>query len=179
MRLYFFAVALSLLSLNSSAGWFGLGGDSWKEEVELQDGRRIIIKRSQTYGGRVEPGQGGTTKEHTISFDLPQSGQSVTWKSEYGPELGRTDFQVLALHMLADTPYLVVTPNLCLSYNKWGRPNPPYVIFKYDGHSWQRIAITELPREFQSINVVVNNSRQRDIHELSKRHGYVMLARIE
>jgi len=41
----------------------------------------------------------------------------------------------------------------CLSYNKWGRPNPPYVFFKYGGKDWQRIQIAELPVEFKTINV--------------------------
>jgi len=124
-------VLISLFCLNAWAGLFGFGGDSWKEEVLLHDGQKIIVKRSQTYGGRVEPGQGGTVKEHTISFEMPKSGRSLTWKSEYGQGLGRTNFNALALHIQGDTPYLVVEPNLCLSYNKWGRPNPPYVIFRY------------------------------------------------
>ncbi|UCV03383.1 hypothetical protein [Dechloromonas denitrificans] len=161
------------ISMNVQAGLFGFGGDSWKEEVLLHDGKKIIVKRSQTYGGRVEPGQGGTVKEHTISFDMPQSGRSLSWKSEYGDDLGRTNFNALALHILGDTPYLVVEPNLCLSYNKWGRPNPPYVIFKHEGRSWQRIGIAELPSEFRSVNLIVNDSRQREIDELSKQFGYV------
>lgn len=173
------ASVIASFSLNACAGLFGLGGDNWKEEVQLHDGRKIIIKRSQTYGGRVEPGQGGTTKEHTISFELPQSGRTVTWKSEYGPELGRTNFNALALHLQGDTPYLIVEPNLCLSYNKWGRPNPPYVIFRYDGHGWQRIELAELPAEFKRINLIVNDSRQRDIERASSQLGYVQAESVD
>lgn len=161
------------ISMNARAALFGFGGASWKEEVLLHDGQKIIITRSQTYGGRIEPGQGGTTKEHTISFDLPKSGRTVTWKSEYGEQLGRTNFNALALHILGDTPYLIVEPNLCLSYNKWGRPNPPYVVFKHDGRAWLRIALTELPVEFKRINLIVNDSRQRDIERASGKLGYV------
>lgn len=173
MRLTIVAAVLSLLALNAFAGWFGFGGDSWKEEVLLHDGQKIIVKRSQTYGGRVEPGQGGTTKEHSISFELPKSGRTVAWKSEYGSELGRTNFNALALHVQDDIPYMIVEPNLCLSYNKWGRPNPPYVIFKFDGRVWQRIGLAELPVEFKRINLIVNNSRQRDIERASNELGYV------
>jgi len=164
---------ISLFCLNACAGLFGFGGDSWKEEALLHDGQKIIVKRSQTYGGRVEPGQGGTVKEHTISFEMPKSGRSLTWKSEYGPELGRTNFNALALHIQGDTPYLVVEPNLCLSYNKWGRPNPPYVIFKHDGQAWQRIELAEFPAEFKRINLIVNDSRQRDIRRASSELDYV------
>lgn len=173
------SLILSLgMAMNAEAGLFGFGGDSWKEEVLLHDGQKLIVKRSQTYGGRVEPGQSGTVKEHTISFEMPKSGKSLSWKSEYGEELGRTNFNLLALHILGDVPYLVVEPNLCYSFNKWGRPNPPYVIFKHDGQAWQRIGLAELPNEFDSINLILNDSRQRDIERLSSKLGYVTAASI-
>ena len=54
------------------------------------------------------------------------------------------------------TPYIVASPNFCLSYNKWGRHNPPYVVFKHDGSQWQRIVIESLPPEFKTINVVLS-----------------------
>jgi hypothetical protein len=140
-------------SMSACAGFLGLGGDSWEEEVLLHDGSKIIIERSQNYGGRHEIGQALPIKEHTISFTLPSSDQKLTWTSEYGEDTGRTNFNLLALHVLNGTPYLVVESNLCLSYNKWGRPNPPYVIFKHDGKEWLRIPITELPTEFKTVNL--------------------------
>src|ERR1022692_3793360 len=111
----------------------------WKEEVLLHDGQKIIVSRSQSYGGQHEIGQPSPIKTHTISFLLPNSNTTITWTSEYGEELGRTNFNLLAVHVLNGTPYIVASPNLCLSYNKWGRPNPPYVFFKNDGKDWQRI----------------------------------------
>ena len=126
---------------------------SWKEEALLHDGSKIIAERSQSYGGRHEIGQPSPIKEHTLSFTLPGSNKTITWTSEYGEALGRTNFNLLALHILNGTPYLVVEPNLCLSYNKWGRPNPPYVIFKHDGKDWQRIPLAELPVEFKTVNI--------------------------
>lgn len=119
------------VSLNACAGLFGFGGDSWKEEVLLHDGQKMIVERSQSYGGRSEPGQSGPIKEHTIRFMLPGASQAISWTSEFGEDLGRTNFNLLAVHVLNGTPYVVAEPNLCLSYNKWGRPNPPYVFFKY------------------------------------------------
>ncbi len=141
--------------LKAEAGLFGLGGDSWQEEVLLHDGSKMIITRSQTYGGRREIGQPSPIKEHTVTFTLAGSNKILTWTSEYGADLGRTNFHVLAVHILNGTPYIVTEPNLCLSYNKWGRPNPPYVFFKYDGTAWQRIPLEEFPVEFKSINVAL------------------------
>lgn len=139
----------------ANAALFGVDGDSWKEEILLHDGQKIIVKRSQTYGGRSEVGQSTPIKEHTIEFTLPGSNKSIRWVSEYGEDLGRTNFNLLAVHLLNSTPYVVVEPNLCLSYNKWGRPNPPYVIFKYEGSTWKRISMEAFPVEFKTVNVVL------------------------
>jgi hypothetical protein len=163
-----------LLMLGASlSACAGLGGTSWKEQVLLNDGSKIIVRRSQSYGGRHEIGQSIPVSEHTISFDLPGSGKKLSWTSEFGEDIGRTNFNLLALHILNGTAYLVAEPNLCLSYNKWGRPNPPYVIFRNDGREWQRIPISELPAEFKSINLIVNNGRTKDIEWASAKLGYV------
>lgn len=146
---------------------------TWKEEVLLHDGQKIIVKRSQSYGGRHEPSKDAPVKEHTITFTLPGSDKTRSWTSEYGEELGRANFNLLALHLLNGTPYLVVEPNLCLSYNKWGRPNPPYVFFKYDGLTWQRIPLSALPAEFKDNNLIINNRREEDIEKLASKLGYV------
>lgn len=151
--------------LSVKAGLFGLGGDSWKEEVLLHDGQKIIVQRTQSYGGRSEPGQSGPIKEHTIRFTLPGASQTVTWTSDYGEDLGRTNFNLMAVHVLDGTPYVVAEPNLCLSYNKWGRPNPPYVFFKYEANVWQRIPLEQLPAEFKTINVA-HNTLGRDAQDL-------------
>jgi hypothetical protein len=168
------AVILAMgASMNANAGLFGLGGTSWKEEVLLHDGSKIIVKRSQTYRGRHEIGQSTPVGEHTIRFELPTTGKQIEWTSEYGEDLGRTNFNLLALHILGGVPYLVVEPNLCLAYNKHGRPNPPYVIFKHDGKGWQRIQLSVLPTEFKTINLIVNNGREEDIEKAAKPLGHV------
>jgi len=150
-------------SMSAEAGLFGFGGTSWKEEVLLHDGQKIIVKRSQSYGGRHEIGQTPPIKEQDITFTLPGSSKTISWKSEYGEDIGRSNFKMLALHILNGTPYIVAVPNLCLSYNKWGRPNPPYVFFKHDGQAWQRIQLSEFPAEFKEINLVINTKGEEKI----------------
>ncbi len=130
--------------------------DSWKEEALLHDGSKVIVSRTQDFGGRHELGQSPPIKEQTISFVLPNTRKQITFKNDYGEDIGRANFMLLALHILNGTPYLVTAPNLCLSYNKWGRPNPPYVVFKHDANTWQRISLEELPAEFKDINLVIN-----------------------
>ena len=147
---------LAFTGMNAHA-FLGFGNSaSWKEEVLLHDGRKIVVERSQTHGGRHEVGQPAPVKEHTITFTLPGSKKVVVWKNEFSPEIGKSNFYELALHILNDTPYVVASPHGCLAYNKWGRPNPPYVFFKYDGNTWQCIPLAEFPAEFKNINLAIS-----------------------
>ena len=149
-------IAMVVTSINA-CGYFGLFGEaSWKEEVLLHDGSKIIVARWQKRGGGHEIGQKADVKEHTITFTLPGTKKVIKWKDEYSKEIKRSNFTLVALHVLNSTPYIITTPRLCLSYNKWGRPNPPYVIFKYENNVWKRIDIAELPVEFKNINLVIN-----------------------
>lgn len=151
-----FLVLILMGIVPNAYAFLGLGDSaSWKEEVQMHDGSKIIVKRSLSYGGRHEVGQSAPIREQTIKFDLQVSGKTVSWTSEYSEDIGRANFNLLAVHILHDTPFIVAEPNLCLSYNKWGRPNPPYVIFKYDGSTWQRIPMDEFPVEFKTINVAL------------------------
>lgn len=129
---------------------------TWKEEVLLHDGSKIIVTRTQVREGRHEIGQGPPIKEQEIVFTVPGSSAPITWEDGFSADLGHANFNVLALHLSGATPYIVVSPAGCLAYNKWGRPNPPYVIFRYDGNVWPRIALSELPEEFTKINMVID-----------------------
>jgi hypothetical protein len=155
-RWWLLAVVSLVVNLGAAMSACGFGGDSWKEEVLLHDGSKIIVERSQSYGGRHELDQSPPIKEHTITFLLPGSDKRITWTSEYGEDIGRANFNLLALHIIKGTPYIVAEPNLILSYNKWGRPNPPYVLFKHDGKEWHRITIEEFPTEFKTLNVTID-----------------------
>jgi hypothetical protein len=151
-----FLLLLTALPGTEAFGFLGFGDSvNWQEEVLLHNGSRIIVERSQGYGGRHEVGQSAPVKEQKITFSLPGTKQKITWINEYGKDIGRANFELLALHILKGTPYIVTTPRLCLSYNKWGRPNPPYVIFKYSDAAWKRIPLEELPAEFTTLNLTI------------------------
>lgn len=64
------------------------------------------------------------------------------------------NFLPMLLDVYKEVAYLVASPMGCLSYNKWGRPNPPYVIFKYQDKEWQRIPLEELPSEIKMPNLI-------------------------
>ncbi len=144
------------ISMNAQAGIFGFGGTSWKEEVLLHDGSKIVVERHSSFGGRREFSQGAPIKEQSVTFSAPGRSQPIVWKSEFSEDVGRANFALLAVHILNGTPYIVAEPNLCLAFNKWGRPNPPYVFFKHDGKNWQRISLAEFPLEFKGLNVTID-----------------------
>ncbi len=143
-----------VLTLGASINAYGFGGDSWKEETLLHDGRKIIVERAVERGGRHEVGQKPPYKEQSLSFTLPGTNQTITWEDHYSQDIGTANFLPMALEISGGTPYLVAYPMGCLSYNKWGRPNPPYVAFQYRSKEWQRIPLHELPAEITTPNVI-------------------------
>lgn len=151
-------VALLIMGTSMNAfGFLGFGGTSWKEEVLLHDGSKIIVERSLARGGRREIGQRPPPKEESLSFTIPGTGQKVTWEDKFSEDIGSSNFIPMLLDMRDGVAYLVVSPMGCLSYNKWGRPNPPYVIFKYNNKEWKSITLQELPAEFKTPNLVISS----------------------
>jgi hypothetical protein len=142
----FFPLVLWVPTMNVTSFLFGWGPISWKEEVLLHDGSTIVVKRSQTHGGRGEIGQ-SPIKSQSIRFTVPGSGEKVSWNDKLTKDIGHTNFDALALHILNKIPYLILKPDKCLSYNKWGRPNPPYIFLRYETDEWQLIELNELPTQ--------------------------------
>lgn len=162
------AISLLIMGGGMSACAVGGSGTSWKEEVLLHDGSKIIVERSVERGGRHEIGQQSPIKKQSLDFILPNTNEGVTWKSQYSEDIGLADFQPLLLDMSKRTAYIVATLVGCLSYNKWGRPNPPYVVFKYDSKTWQRISLQELPTEIKTPNLIFS-SPDNEVEKLGKR----------
>lgn len=128
---------ISTFSLNACAGLFGIGGASWKEEVLLHDGSRLVVDRSVERGGRHEIGKKPSYMKQMLTFTHPNTGEQIVWEDKATPDLGNSNFLPMALDIYQKTIYLVANPMGCLAYNKWGRPNPPYVVFRYGGKAWE------------------------------------------
>ena len=127
---------------------------SWKEEVLLHDGKKLVVERSQTYGGYAEPAstERSVAKEEWV-FRIPGSDRKVVWKSDFSRPPEGDSLMLLQLNFLNGVPYVATSPAGCLSYNHWKRPNPPYVFFKYDGKAWQQIPLSAFPVVFKESNV--------------------------
>ena len=151
------ALSLALsIHMNAYAGLFG-GGDSWKEEVLLHDGSKLIVERSVSRGGRHEIGQSPPISEQSLRFTIPNTDERVMWKDEFSKDVGSANFLPIQLDVLNNLAYLTATPAGCLSYNKWNRPNPPYVVFHYKNKEWKRIALQDLPSQFKVPNLIISS----------------------
>jgi hypothetical protein len=130
---------------------------SWKEEVQLHDGSKIIVERTVDRGGRHEIGQEPPIKNQSVTFTIPSTNENVTWEDSFTEDIGGANFLPMQLEILKDIAYLLVHPMGCLSYNKWDRPNPPYVVFKYQDKKWNRFPLKELPAEFKTPNLIFSS----------------------
>ena len=153
----FLKAIMVLLLIVASLSMSACSDSRWDEEVLLHDGSKIIAERSVNRGGRHEIGQRSPINKQSLSFVLPSTNQRVSWEDNYSEDIRAASFLPMQLEIFDSTPYLVASPMGCLSYNKWGRPNPPYVIFKYHSKVWQRITLQELPAESKTPNLVISS----------------------
>ena len=160
-------IVLAVL-LSAATGCMAMGsnnplglGASWKEEVLLHDGQKIIVERSQTFGGypTIESQEREVLTEEWF-FPVPGTEKKVVWKVDFRLPPSGSRLMLVTLNFLKGTPYIATTPAGFISYNHWKRPNPPYVFLRYDGKDWRQIPLTEFPAEFKEANVVVGRPDQ-------------------
>lgn len=130
---------------------------TWKEEVLLHDGSILVVERFYNLGGRPTlDGRERVALDETVTFSLPATGKQITWKTDFLDSVPEPNsLNLLLLGVVQGVPYIATYPAGCIAYNKWGRPNPPYVFFRYDGNDWKRIALEEFPAELNTTNVIV------------------------
>lgn len=128
----------------------------WKEEVQLHDGRVFVVERHFNLGGyRTLDAHERALLDETISFVLPDSNKKISWKTEFKNDvLEPNSLSALLLDVVGGVPYFATSPAGCIAYNKWGRPNPPYVLFKYVNDEWRRIPLEEFPAVLVRVNLM-------------------------
>lgn len=134
-------VGMSLLS-----SCLGKSTYRWKEEVQLHDGRVIVIERSVRTGeAPVELGQPPGESGYTLTSKT-SGGKSVTWD-------GGKAFSPMILDFVGEVPYVVATGRTGPDYVKHGCPKPPYFFFRYVDGTWQRINYKEFPQSIRKRNL--------------------------
>lgn len=143
------------VSMNADAGLFG-HSKGWKEEVQLHDGRVLLIERFYNLGGYPTlDARERRLLDESITFTLPESNTKVVWKTDFDNTVPEPNsLGPLLLDIVGGVPYLATSPAGCIAYNKWGRPNPPYILFKYVNAAWQQIPLKEFPAELVQANLM-------------------------
>lgn len=128
----------------------------WKEEVVLHDGKILVVDRFFHLGEYpTADSHNRTPLDQTLTFTLPGTTKRISWRTEYKNAVPEPNsLGPLLLDVVGGVPYLATSPAGCISYNKWGRPNPPYVLFKYVNDEWQRIPLEEFPPELVHANLM-------------------------
>lgn len=130
-------------------------GPSWKEEVVMFDGSRAVVERTVVLGNVMDQelsdvGHGPPVKGNTLRVPMSAGAWSAKWEA--------MGLNPQAVGIVGGTWFLSATPMLCGDYDKWGRPVPPYVFFKYADNSWQRITVDQFPSEIRSRNLTYAGS---------------------
>ena len=150
---------------------------TWKEEVLLHDGTRMMVSRSQTHSGAGEIGQGQPITAVSITFTPKNADRPITWKLEESViQTGQVDLNLLSLDIVQGTPYIATSPIGCLVYGRLGKPNPPYLFFKYVGQQWQQIPLQEFPAEITKPNVRISIYDIEEIKRIERQWGFVTAA---
>jgi hypothetical protein len=143
------------VSMTACAGLFG-HSTGWKEEVQLHNGRVLLVERSYNLGGfPTLDARERRLLDESITFTLPETSQKVVWKTDFDNTVPEPNsLGALLLDIVDGVPYLATSPAGCIAYNKWGRPNPPYVLFKYVNDAWHQIPMKEFPSELVDANLM-------------------------
>ncbi len=136
---------------------------SWKEEVLLHDGRVIAAERFYNLGGKPTfESRERAALDEVVTFSLPGTNKKITWKTDFRDSQPEPNsLNLIRFDVVKGVPYIATYPAGCIAYNKWGRPNPPQILFKYADEQWKRITLAEFPTELSNAqaNVVVGRPK--------------------
>lgn len=144
-------------SMIACAGLPGSGSTmNWKEEVVLHDGKVLVVERFFHLGDYPTADSHNRSQlDQTLTFTLPDANKKISWKTEYKNNVPEPNsLGPLLLDVVGGIPYLATSPAGCIAYNKWSRPNPPYILFKYVDDEWTRIPLAEFPAELVRANLM-------------------------
>ncbi|MDP1635518.1 MAG: hypothetical protein Q8L69_12660 [Gallionellaceae bacterium] len=146
------------VSMSAGAGLFG-HTMTWKEEVLLHDGQIIVAERFYNLGGKPTwESRERVALDETVTFNLPGANKQIIWKTDFRDSQPEPNsLNLIRFDVVKGVPYIATYPAGCIAYNKWGRPNPPQVLFKHENDQWKRITLVELPPELVGThaNVIV------------------------
>jgi hypothetical protein len=118
----------------------------WKEEIQLHDGRKIIVERFETPGGWAEPGNKGVPQKNLIKFTDPSNPNKkyehfVTGSSNY-----------IMLDFEAGVPWLAIHTG---PFNNHSRcPIASYEILTFKEDQWRMVPLASKPERLKDYNML-------------------------
>lgn len=110
---------------------------NWTEDVLLPDGRTVTLTRHQEYERRYSWEAFGNG-DYWFEFKNPDTGKPVRWSHDRG--LG-----TVALLVSNAAPYLLTITADGHGMEAYHNPNPPYLLFKFEGAAWTQLTLKEMP----------------------------------
>lgn len=157
----------------------------WKEEIQLHDGRLIVVERSRVMSGPREPFRSATVGKWTLAFEHPDKpGKKITLEVHGGAA-------PMLLGLADGVPYVAINPRRGDAQYFYNCPDPPYIFFRYDGE-WKRIELKEFPKELSLRNLpnhtdvyetrsieggMISNVEMQKLLEIVKRDDSVRIIR--
>jgi hypothetical protein len=132
-RLILGGVILGIAAL--SYAWYDYRFPSWKEEVQLPDGRMIVVKQRRDF---IE---GYGTRKTWLTFSLPEMGGEQTWVEHMQPIL-------LAVSKTGQV-FVVGWPSGFKQMSMYRLPKYGYVAYQWKGAAFQRVPFLSVPEELR------------------------------
>jgi len=122
------AVVFGIAAL--SYAWYDYRFPSWKEEVLLPDGRKIIVKQRRDF---IE---GYGTRKTWLTFSLPEMGGEQTWTEWLYPTM---------IGVANGKVYLVARPRGSKQFSMYSYPRYVYVAYEWRHSQFERISFMSVP----------------------------------
>jgi len=114
---------------------------SWKEEVQLNDGRVITVEQRKLM-------QGGIDREAWLTINLPEfSVKPIVWHEHLRPMNLNIDNGML---------YVVGMPPTNREIQLYGCPDNEVVGYRWKGGQWLRIPFNQIPQSIYTTNMLID-----------------------
>ena len=127
----------------------------WEEEVQLNDGRVIVVtqrKRCEVGDYTAKAGATCIAREAWLTLKLSEfSDKEIVWHESLDP-------MVANIHQ--GRLYVVGRPPHTLEFRAYGGTNPPYYGFVWDTGAWRRIEFSEIPEAIFDRNMLIESIPQ-------------------
>jgi hypothetical protein len=148
LRMHLTVATLSAALFGLAIFWLDQKYESWKEEVQLVDGRKIVVSQRRDH----IPGYG--TRKTWLSLNLPEMGGEQTWAESMQP--------VLVAVTKDGAVYVAGWPSGESQMDMYRHPRYGYAAFRWNGKGFERVPFLTIPenlREEENVIRCIPNSK--------------------